>query len=185
VSEKDSTESAGEWWPVEGLRALPGNPRTHSPAQVRRIASLIERFGWGRSVVVRPDGVILAGHGAVAAARELGRTHVPVRVLDLDAKASREFALADNARDFGDDDDREVQAIMAAADDDFAAILSELDDAAVEVEAVDVGEVEERATEGRFALTVRGPMRVQPDVLEKLREALEQIEGVSVDGTWS
>lgn len=179
-------EPAGEWRRVDELRPLPGNPRTHSPEQVRRIADLIRRFGWGRSVVVRPDGIILAGHGAVAAAKMLGLDRVPVRVLDLDPKASREYALADNARGFGDDDEGEVQAILAGADDDFAAILAGDDpEATVEVEDVDLGELEARASEGRFSLTVRGPLTMEPAVLDRLREALEQIDGVTVDGTWS
>lgn len=176
---------AGTWWPVAQLRPLPGNPRTHSAAQVERIAALIQRFGWGRTVVVRPDGTILAGHGAVQAARLLGMERVPVRVLDLDAKASREFALADNARAFGDDDESEVQAIMAAADDDFASLLEEAHESTMDVEQVDLRDLDARASEGRFSLTVRGPLPAEPDVLDKLREALEQIEGVTVDGTWS
>lgn len=177
-------EAAGEWRAVAELRPLPGNPRTHSPEQVAKIAALVQRFGWGRSVVVRPDGTILAGHGAVLAAKHLGMDRVPVRVLDLDARASREFALADNARDFGDDDEAEVQAILAGADDDFAAILAHDVDGALDVDDVDVGEVAERAGEGRFELVVRGPLIAEPAVLDKLRAALEAIDGVTVDASW-
>lgn len=182
---KGAEGAPGEWRSVSELRPLPGNPRTHSPAQVAKIAALIERFGWGRSIVVRPDGAILAGHGAWLAAKQLGRERVPVRVLDLDAQASREFALADNARDFGDDDDAAVQAILAGADDDFAAILATDDESVVDVDELDVDEVVGRAAEGRFSLVVRGPLVVQPEVFEKLRAALEQIEGVTVDASWT
>jgi ParB-like chromosome segregation protein Spo0J len=178
-------EAAGEWRPTASLRPLPGNPRSHSPAQVRRIAALVERFGWGRTIVIRPDGTILAGHGAWLAAKHLGMARVPVRVLDLDPKASREFALADNARDFGDDDEREVQAILAGADDDFAEILSGEPEEGLEVDDVDVGEVEKRAGEGRFELTVRGPLLAEPEALDRLRAALEDIEGVTVEASWT
>lgn len=41
-------DGAGEWRSVDELRPLPGNPRRHTPEQVRRIAALVERFGWGR-----------------------------------------------------------------------------------------------------------------------------------------
>lgn len=176
--------AAGEWRDTASLRPLPGNPRRHSPEQVARIAALVQRFGWGRSIVVRPDGTILAGHGAWMAAKHLGLARVPVRVLDLDARASREFALADNARDFGDDDEAEVQAILAGADDDFAAILAHDVDGALDVDDVDVGDLAERAGEGRFELVVRGPIIAEPAVLDRLREALEAIEGVTVDASW-
>lgn len=48
-----------------------------------------------------------------------------------------------------------------------------------------MGDVLSRASEGRFELVVRGPITAQPAVLSQLRAALEAIEGVSVEASWT
>ena len=57
---------------VERLTPYAGNARTHSKKQLVQIARSIERFGFTNLVLIGDDGGILAGHGRVAAARELG-----------------------------------------------------------------------------------------------------------------
>jgi hypothetical protein len=54
----------------------------------------------------------------------------------------------------------------------------------IDVDVLDVDEVATRTAEGRFSLTVRGPLVVQPEVFEKLRSVLEQIDGVTVEASW-
>ena len=59
-------------------------------------ASIVE-FGWTNPILVGPDGVIIAGHARLAAARKLKMTEVPVIVLDhLTATQRRALVLADN-----------------------------------------------------------------------------------------
>ncbi|MGC8884855.1 MAG: ParB/Srx family N-terminal domain-containing protein, partial [Bryobacteraceae bacterium] len=71
-----------ERWPLDRLIAYARNPRTHTEEQVAQIAASIAEFGFVNPVLVGADGVIIAGHARVMAARKLGMTDVPVIVLD-------------------------------------------------------------------------------------------------------
>jgi ParB-like chromosome segregation protein Spo0J len=70
-----------ERWPLERLIPHARNARTHSEEQVAQIAGSIAEFGFVNPVLVGDDGVIVAGHGRVLAARKLGLAEVPVIVL--------------------------------------------------------------------------------------------------------
>jgi ParB-like chromosome segregation protein Spo0J len=62
---------------IQSLRPYPGNARVHSKKQVRQIASSIQRFGFTNPVLISDDDEIIAGHGRVMAAKELGLATVP------------------------------------------------------------------------------------------------------------
>src|ERR1700732_5077010 len=64
------------------LKPDPANPRRHSKKQIRQIANSIEAFGFNVPVLVDADLNVIAGHGRLAAARELGMTEVPTLCLD-------------------------------------------------------------------------------------------------------
>jgi hypothetical protein len=86
-----------ELWPVSKLVAYDKNPRTHSRAQVSQLAASIVEFGFVNPVLVDGDAGVIAGHGRLAAAKELGLTEVPVVVLDhLSAAQKRAYVIADN-----------------------------------------------------------------------------------------
>lgn len=86
-----------ERWPVERLIPYARNPRTHTEEQIAQIAASIVEFGWTNPVLVGADGVIIAGHARVMAARKLGTTEVPVIVLDHLTEAQRRaLVIADN-----------------------------------------------------------------------------------------
>ena len=86
-----------EIWPVEKLVPYARNPRTHSEAQVARIAASIVEFGFVNPVLVDSDAGIIAGHGRLLAAKKLRLTQVPVIVLDhLSPAQRRAYLLADN-----------------------------------------------------------------------------------------
>src|SRR3954471_16696945 len=93
-----STFSASlEHWPLD--RSIPHsrNARTHSEEQVAQIAGSIAEFGFVNPVLVGDDGVMVAGHGRVLAARKLGLAEVPVIVLShLSPTQRRALMLADN-----------------------------------------------------------------------------------------
>ena len=63
--------------PPDTLKPWPGNARTHSKKQVRRIADSILAFGFTNPVLIDEENTILAGHGRVAAAKLLGLATVP------------------------------------------------------------------------------------------------------------
>ena len=73
------------------------NARTHSPAQVALIAGSIREFGFTNPVLVDGANGIIAGHGRVMAARQLGLATVPViELAHLTDVQKRAYILADN-----------------------------------------------------------------------------------------
>src|SRR5918995_1413242 len=85
------------WRPLGELIPYARNPRTHSDAQVAQIAASIREFGWTVPILV--DGVngIIAGHGRVLAARQLGLDRVPViELAHMTEAQKRAYVLADN-----------------------------------------------------------------------------------------
>jgi DNA modification methylase len=86
-----------ERWPIERLVPFARNPRTHTEEQVAQIAASIVEFGWTNPVLVGADGVVIAGHARLQAARKLGMSEVPVIVLDHLTEAQRRaLVIADN-----------------------------------------------------------------------------------------
>lgn len=86
-----------EFWPVERLIPSPRNARTHSDAQVAEIAGSIRAFGFTNPILVGQEGDVIAGHGRLAAGRQLGLTEVPViPLLGLTDLQRRQLVLADN-----------------------------------------------------------------------------------------
>ncbi|WP_335645495.1 DNA methyltransferase [Methylobacterium durans] len=79
------------------LRANPRNARTHSKHQIRQIADSIEAFGFLNPVLVDEAGMVLAGHGRLAAAKLLKLTGVPTLLASgLSEAQKRAYVLADN-----------------------------------------------------------------------------------------
>jgi ParB-like chromosome segregation protein Spo0J len=86
-----------EHWSIDKLIPYARNARTHSPAQIDQIAASIAEFGFTNPILVGSDGVIIAGHGRLEAARKLGLETVPVIVLDhLTPTQRRALVIADN-----------------------------------------------------------------------------------------
>lgn len=108
-----------EHWPLARLLPYARNARTHSDDQVAQIAASIVEFGFTNPCLVGADGVLVAGHGRLLAARKLGLDTVPVVVLDhLSPTQRRALVLADNriAENAGWDDamlGTELEALQA------------------------------------------------------------------------
>src|SRR4029077_10430187 len=73
--------SAIEQRPVSALIPYAKNARTHSPAQVTQIVASITEFGFTNPILIDSNGGIIAGHGRVMAAKEMGLATVPCIVL--------------------------------------------------------------------------------------------------------
>lgn len=84
--------------PIEELRMYSRNARTHSGEQVRRIAQSIQEFGFLNPILLdSATREIIAGHGRLLAARELGLETVPVVIYNhLTDTQRRAYTLADN-----------------------------------------------------------------------------------------
>ena len=82
---------------VDDLKPYAGNARTHSAKQITQIAASIRQFGFTNPVLVDGASGIVAGHGRVAAARQLGMTEVPViELAHLSEAERRAYVIADN-----------------------------------------------------------------------------------------
>ena len=73
------------------------NPRTHSAKQIRQIAASIDTFGFTNPVLIDATGTVIAGHGRVRAAKQLGMETVPTLQLEhLSEEQIRAYVIADN-----------------------------------------------------------------------------------------
>lgn len=85
-----------ELWPLEKVWPDPANARLHNPRNLEAIKSSLRRFGQQKPIVVRRDGMILAGNGTYAAIREMGWSEIWLRVSELESIEAAAYALADN-----------------------------------------------------------------------------------------
>jgi DNA modification methylase len=123
--------------PVAELRAHAGNARVHGAAQIEQIKVSMLAFGFTNPLLVGEDGVLIAGHGRLAAAVALGIEKVPTIVLrHLSAAQKEALRLADNRIAENATWDHALlrdalAAVQAAPDLDLAALgfsAAELDD---------------------------------------------------------
>jgi DNA modification methylase len=86
-----------KWVSPDTLKTNPRNARTHSKKQIRQIADSIRAFGFVVPLLIDENGMLVAGHGRLDAAKLLPLSEVPVLVLEglSDAK-KRALLLADN-----------------------------------------------------------------------------------------
>jgi DNA modification methylase len=79
------------------LTPYPRNARTHSKRQIRQIADSIKAFGFTNPILTDGNGMIIAGHGRVEAAKLLRLKEVPtIRLENLTEDQIRAYILADN-----------------------------------------------------------------------------------------
>jgi ParB-like nuclease domain len=84
-------------WPVARLIPYARNARTIPQAAVDKVAASIKEFGWQQPIVVDSDGVVVAGHVRLLAAKQLGLEQVPVHIAtELTPGQIKAFRLMDN-----------------------------------------------------------------------------------------
>ena len=87
-----------ELWPIERLRPYARNARLHSDNQVAVLAANMLKFGWTMPCLISDDGELIAGHGRILAATQLGLSKIPVlRLSHLDEDHRRALRLSDNS----------------------------------------------------------------------------------------
>lgn len=83
--------------PVADLIPYARNSRTHSDAQVAKIAASIRELGFLNPIIVDGENGIIAGHGRVMAAQKLALHVVPViEAAHLSEAQKRAYIIADN-----------------------------------------------------------------------------------------
>lgn len=83
--------------PLSELKLDPKNPRQHSPKQICQLARSMATFGFNVPVLIDATGQVLAGHGRILAAQELGWQEIPtIAITHLSSAQARAFMIADN-----------------------------------------------------------------------------------------
>ena len=172
-----------EMWPLDRLQPYERNARTHSPEQVAQIVASIQEFGFTAPILVDGDDGILAGHGRLMAARELGMAEVPVVVLDhLTPTQRKAYILADNklALNAGWDLDLLNMEIESLKMEDFDLGLlgwseSELEGLSTGVEELD--EMPDLASGDREPIQ-QMTFTLHDDQADLVKEAIEKAKGM-------
>lgn len=82
---------------VSDLRGYERNARTHPKKQIEQLCRAIAEFGFTNPILIDGSGMIIAGHGRLVAAKQLGLDEVPcIRLGHLSDKQVRALVLADN-----------------------------------------------------------------------------------------
>jgi DNA modification methylase len=140
---KPNVATQGAAWPagtemiaISALQPCARNARTHSRRQIKKIAASIERFGFVNPVLIDENNLIIAGHGRVAAAKQLGWAEVPtLRVEHLNETEKRAYILADNrlAEEAGWDQEMLAIELQGLIELDFSIELAGFDTAEVDL----------------------------------------------------
>ena len=79
------------------LRPDPRNARTHPKKQIEQIIASIRAFGFTNPILADPEGNLIAGHGRLKAAKEMGLAEIPViELVGLSEAQKKALRLADN-----------------------------------------------------------------------------------------
>lgn len=118
-----------EYRKTEAISPDRHNARTHPKQQIEQIKASITAFGFTNPILIDADGLIIAGHGRLRAAKGLGLEEVPTIILhDLSDARKRALRLADNKIALGAGWDLELLkgelAELSVADLDFDVSLT-------------------------------------------------------------
>lgn len=86
-----------EYLDISQIKSYERNARMHSPDQVNQLVNSINQFGFTNPVLVDGENVLIAGHGRLAAAKEIGMNQVPaIRLGNLSENQIKALRIADN-----------------------------------------------------------------------------------------
>ena len=69
---------------IADLAPYDRNARVHSAEQIEQLTAAIKEFGFTNPVLITPEGMIVAGHGRVEAAKAAGLEEVPTLTVGAD-----------------------------------------------------------------------------------------------------
>jgi DNA modification methylase len=94
---RPSSQLAVVYRPTSALKPDRRNARTHPKRQVEQLVQSIREFGFTNPVLIDEANVLIAGHGRLRAAKDLGLAEVPTITLDgLSDAQKKALRLADN-----------------------------------------------------------------------------------------
>lgn len=116
---------------ISDLTPHPRNYRTHPEDQIEHLKQSIKDHGLYRNVLIANDGTILAGHGVVQAAKELGMRKVSAVRLTVgpDHPMALKVMAADNSiSNLSADDDRLLTDLLKQINEDDQLLGTGFDD---------------------------------------------------------
>jgi ParB-like chromosome segregation protein Spo0J len=100
---------------IASLSLDPANLRRHPERNMQAIMGSLRRFGQQKPIVVDAKGVVIAGNGTLAAAKQLGWKQIAVVETALAGSDATAFAIADNrAAELAEWDDDALAKTLAA-----------------------------------------------------------------------
>ena len=152
---------------IETLSPDPANVRKHGQRNMDAIKASLRRFGQQKPIVVDAKGIVLAGNGTLAAARELDWREIQIVRTDLSGSQATAFGIADNR-----------SAELAEWDEKLADVLASLkaEDFPLEDIGFDLDELEALKPE----IKSDADSEPQIDKAEELREKW----GVEIGQVW-
>src|SRR5277367_1984830 len=127
-----------KYYAANELKPYQRNARTHSKKQLEQLAKSINQFGFVSPLLIAEDNEIIAGHGRLEAALQVGYREVPAIYLPgLSPAAKSALRLADNkiAASAGWDLDLLAQELkfLSSIDLDFDLTITGFDEADIDV----------------------------------------------------
>lgn len=113
---------------IADLKPHPRNYRAHPADQLEHLVQSLREHGLYRNIVVSRDGTILAGHGVVEAATELGWEEIAVIRLDVDPEDDQAIRVLTG--------DNELGRLAEVDDRLFSELLKELNDSDGEIDGL-------------------------------------------------
>lgn len=112
--------------PVAVLAQHPRNYKAHPRPQVERLALSLQRYGQRKAIVVQAStNMVVAGHGILAAAKQLGWQKLRCDVWDCTDAEARAYLVDDNELERGADPDSEaLLALIEEAEAEGAPVLA-------------------------------------------------------------
>jgi DNA modification methylase len=131
--------------PVVDLSHDPANARKHPERNLDTIVASLRRFGQQKPIVIDRNNIVRAGNGTLEAAKRLGWEKIDCVRTELNGADATAYAIADNrTAELAEWDDEVLAAtlnglaleegLLEAAgydEEELAAMLAEIDDAAV------------------------------------------------------
>jgi len=172
------------------LKPYENNARYHSPDQIKLVENSIKEFGFTNPILIDENNNIIAGHGRLSAALDLGMVEVPCIVLrGLNDTEVAAYRLADNKIALNSDwnfdllkiefeglidSDYDI-ALTGFDNDEIRTVLGEIEDIESLLDDIDNGE-----TDTTIRVTCKPLDAV--DVTNTILRAIEEsgIDGVNI-----
>lgn len=137
------------YYKVDDLIEYEKNNKVHPQEQIDILADSIREMGFRNPVLIDKNNVIVAGHGRLMAAKQIGMTDVPcILIDDLTEAQIRKYRLLDNrTAEFSQDNVENIKIELDELGDEALKNLYP------DILEVDMGETEEKKTKWEIEFT--------------------------------